>query len=350
MDKKKVFTRLTSNDNNWEVPSPHGWKKSNQGNNKIAYENQYGFGHEEWLFHPRFNIGGYQYGYIRGLEKVGVNENNYDEVHLYTVRKENRKNNVYYLGYIENVRIIKNDPVERNLFSSIASKYDNEIISEIKDVNGDITGFTENPIKAIVKFKLSDVRFLDQPIYQPNFDLKKHPRFQPYELNGGVELFFHVDPDISNTIFTSGRASQLSVYNRSGNSISKTIVKLHSEIIEALEDYLKPNFSVEKYNLAIEIMRFHGNIADMVTLDSMNQISIYEVKTSSSGRRNIREAISQLLDYASHAGKYSILKLVIVSPVTLNKSEQMFLESLRNVIKYEISYLAYNASSTIKFE
>jgi hypothetical protein len=56
--------RIAWNKNNWEFPSGHKWSKENQGKKNIAYENQYGFGGEEWLFNLRYNIKGYQYGLL----------------------------------------------------------------------------------------------------------------------------------------------------------------------------------------------------------------------------------------------------------------------------------------------
>jgi hypothetical protein len=79
---KRIFTRLTSNDNHWEFPSSHPWKSSNQHNSNILFENQYGFGHEEWLLNQRYNLNGYQYGFIRGIQDSREGIEHYDEVYL----------------------------------------------------------------------------------------------------------------------------------------------------------------------------------------------------------------------------------------------------------------------------
>src|SRR5687768_11220598 len=99
----EIFTRLTFNANGWKVPSGHAWRKKSQGKSNIPFENQYGFGHEEWLFNVRYNISGWQHGYIRGLKSyVGTGEK-LDKVFLYTVRKVNNQKLVYLVGYLENV-------------------------------------------------------------------------------------------------------------------------------------------------------------------------------------------------------------------------------------------------------
>lgn len=88
----ELFTRLTFNENNWIVPSGHAWKKENQGKTNIAYENQYGFGHEEWIFNTRYFIDEFQYGYIRGLRRFHSPKSKVDKVHLDTVKKNLKKN------------------------------------------------------------------------------------------------------------------------------------------------------------------------------------------------------------------------------------------------------------------
>lgn len=346
-EEQRIFTRLTSNENNWELPSPHKWKKSNQGKKNIPFENQYGFGHEEWLFNQRYHLNGFQYGFIRGIEKTKENIKLYNEVHLYTVKKEKTKNLVYYLGLIKNVNVVKDDPVDQRAIQALVKKYSADMITEIESINGDINGVVKFPFKALVKFRLKDVSFLDEPVYQPDFDLEKYKRFQPYKLESAIDDIFVLD-DEDDSDFKSGKSSQTTVFNRTSKESSVTVEKLHTEIIEALEKYLVPTFTLSLKNISIETMRFRGNIADVVTKDSRNEISIYEVKTAASGRRNIRDAIAQLLDYALHT-KYIVSKLVIVSPVALNRHEIDFLEKLKAKIDLPLFYLCYQKNSEEKF-
>jgi hypothetical protein len=200
-----------------------------------------------------------------------------------------------------------------------------------------------------VKFRLNDVHFFDRPVYQPNFDLNKYKRFQPYKLTGSIDLI--LSPPANNdetTEFVSGKADQTTVYNRKSKESSRVIVKLHSEMIEALESFLQPKFSLLKANISIEMTRFSGNIADLVTKDGTG-ICIYEIKTGASARKNIREALSQLLDYALHAGQLTVQRLTIVSPVAITEREIRFLKSLNDTIKFPVNYLEYIPSESIKF-
>lgn len=344
----RIFTRLTSNENYWELPSPHRWRKENQGKKNIAFENQYGFGHEEWLLNPRYNLNGYQYGYIRGIENSKEAINCYNEVHLYTVKREEGKSFVYYLGFIKNLFVIKNDVEEQNKINKVIERYKPDMVTEVESINVDIAGIIKFPIKAIVKFKLGDALFFDEPIYQPKFDLEKYKRFQPYQVKGSIDDIFESYNEEIDLGFVSGKSSQTNRYNRKNKESTVSIEKVHTEIVEALENFLKPKYSLSLKNLSIETMRFNRNIADVVTKQSETSITIYEVKTSSSGRRNIRDAIAQLLDYALHTSM-EVEKLIIVSPSSLNTKEVQFLEGLKKKINYPLEYLCYSKSSNEKF-
>lgn len=299
------------------------------------------------MFNQRYNLNGFQYGFIRGIEKTNEKIKWYSEIHLYTVEKEKAKNLVYYLGSIKNVQVVKDDSTNQRSIQALVKQYNDDMIKEIKSINGDINGIVKFPFKVLVKFKLKDVSFLDEPVYQPDFNLDKYKRFQPYKLDSPIEDIFVLGDD-EDSDFKSGKSSQTTVFNRTSKESSVTVEKLHTEITEALEKYLAPTFTLSTQNISIETMRFRGNIADVVTKDSLTEISIYEIKTTASGRRNIRDAIAQLLDYALHT-KYTVSKVVIVSPVALNSREIDFLVKLKKKINMPLFYLCYQKNSKDRF-
>lgn len=346
--RNKIFTRLTSNENNWELPSPHRWRKENQGKKNVPFENQFGFGHEEWLLNPRYNVNGYQYGYIRGIQHAKSDVKRYDEVHLYTVKKEKLKNLVYYVGVIKNVIPIKSDNNEQKIIGSVIAEYNADMITEVEQINGDSDGIIGFPFKAVVKFKLKDLLFYDQPVFLPNFSLETYKRFQPYQFDSVASKVFEHGITGGNSGFLAGKSNQTIIYNRKNKESSITVERLHSEIVDALEAFLAPLFSLREKNLSIETTRFSGNIADVVTQEANKSVTIYEIKTSYSGRRNIREAISQLLDYALHSTD-KVKNLVIVSPSLLSQSELMFLEGLKSKIDFPLEYLCYQKNAKVKF-
>lgn len=127
-----IFTRLTSNKNNWELTSPHRWKKSNQGKRNIPFENKCGFGHEEWLLNPRYHVGGYQYGYVRGIQHAKAGTDAFGEVHFYTVKKERTVNLVYYVGSIRNLEVIKYDQAAQETIQPVIQLYQSDMRRQMK--------------------------------------------------------------------------------------------------------------------------------------------------------------------------------------------------------------------------
>lgn len=340
-----IFTRLTFNKNRWIIPSGHKWNAINQGNNNISFENQFGFGHEEWLFNPRYQIDGYQYGYIRGARLLSEEIDFVDRIYLYSVMKNNGERVVYYVGYINNVQILGDD--WREVFPAIAEVYDEyaqTVIQEIENVNGDIEGLGWNEFFPVVRFQTSDAYLLDEPRVVHRFPLNIYKRFQPYQANDNIISILQGGENVPNlplSVFLPGMAIQNDRFNRYTSASEKAVFKAHCKIVDGLVEFLRDNYSVAQGNISVEMTRFSGNIADVVTLEIDGTYTIYEIKTSISARKNIREALAQLLDYSSHPGDMIINKLVIVSPAALNEADSAFLINLRDRVRCPISYLQY---------
>jgi hypothetical protein len=347
--QRSIFTRLTSNDHFWELPSGHPWDENDQGSGRIPFENQYGFGGEEWLFNKRYSIGNYQYGFIRGIMNSRGIDDSYAEVHCYTVKKEEKIRKVYYCGHINNCIVIKNDAHEQANINRLIQRFKNDQIREVVDVNGDARWFEENEFKVAIKFQPKDVHFLDEPVYQPRFPLGTYKRFSAYPLNIPLEDLFETPTEHQPTTFRSGKASQTNTYNRSGKHFSVTIERVHTEIVNELEKQLAPAYTLAKDNIAIEVMYFHGHPADVVIKHERREITIYEVKTSLSARRNIREALAQLLDYACHADELKVRKLIIVSPVRLLNTDHQYLTNIDEILDHHLEYWWYDKEQKPKF-
>jgi hypothetical protein len=344
---KELFTRLTFNSNNWEYPSGHHWKKSNQGKSNIPYENQYGFGHEEWLFNLRYNVDSWQYGYIRGLKSA---KTLLDKVHLYTINIENGQREIYYVGILNKV-----EPLDSrwNLkFPRAAkafSKYEPSVIDELENVNAVADILKRDEFIPTVRFRISDMEQFPEPILLSGFPLSRYKRFQPYKITPEISRLLATGKAVSaldHFKFVAGKANQTSRYKKYMTGGSKTVIKKHTEIVDKLEKFLSPEYSLAKNNISIEMTKFKGCIADIVTKERDKSMSIYEVKTKIELRRNIREAIGQLLDYTSFSDSTTINKLVIVAPCKLDKDGKAFISSLEKLVKIPIEFLEFD--ETIK--
>lgn len=82
---------------------------------------------------------------------------------------------------------------------------------------------------------------------------------------------------------------------------------------------------------------FNGNKIDIV-VNQNKDYTFFEVKTGSSAKACIREAIGQLLEYAYWNGKENAKKLVIASEYNLNEEGQKYLNFLNNKFNLPIEY------------
>lgn len=232
------------------------------------------------------------------------------------------------MGYINDVLLLDDD--WRTTFPKVAKIY-NEYIQlakeEVEKSKGDKTGLNKDEFVPVVRFKIEKAFLFDEPILVKNFPLQIYKRFQPYRITDKIlDLFSRIKIEKPNLPFkfTPGKASQTERFNRYSPASEKSILKTHSKIVDSLEQFLRPSYSLANENISIERTRFKGNIADVVTVEKDGSISIYEIKTNIITRKNIREALAQLIDYASHPGKMKINKLVIVSPGKIEEDDNSF--------------------------
>lgn len=334
--------RLTWNTNSWVVPCGHKWKKSNQGKTNVAHENQFGFGGEEWLFNPRYEINGFRYGFIRGAEGLSKLKM-VDKVILFTINQNTSER--FLIGEINQLEIIVNNETALKAAEDLMDKYYSVMRKELKMVDADLNGFHKQGFLANVRFKVNNINLYNKLLPVPNLSKEKYRRFIPYKIYGGLEQTIDSYLSESKFIFRNGIASTTTKYSKTSKKSIKTVERIHSEITNDLIEFLKPSYSVEKKNISVEKTSFGNNIADIVLKHTKDNISIIEVKTSDNVRRNIREALGQLLDYALWHSEIQVLELIIVVPNILNEREISLFEKIRSLVGLKLSLWRWDGSA-----
>ncbi len=332
--------RITWNEFNWEKPSGHLWSKENQSKKNIAYENQYGFGHEEWLFNQRYRIKGFQYGYVRGVEKASLENEFIDELYLYTKDPEG---NYFFIGILKNVERITHKKDEQELIKITFDKYFEVAIEELKEVNSDYTELQRTGMTPTLKFKWEDATILDEPI-PIRIDDSKYRRYQSYKLTKEFESFIQINLEKQIALnFRPGKAKSKSSYTTSRKKGKREVKSLHVEILNCL--YKKLLEKTERNNLSVEKSSVNGKIIDLLEKVEDKKFIFYEVKTSNSGLTNIREAIGQILEYALIDDKIIPKKLIIIGPAKLNDNERKYFKRLGQAISIKLEYWFYDTEN-----
>lgn len=329
--------RLTWNTTGWQFPVQHRWKKQNQGT-RIAFENQYGFGGEEWLFNPRYQYDGYQYGYIRGAEDLTAEVTQISNAILYTLNQETRER--FFVGQISGLEIIHDSRIALSIAQQLYNQYlpdmKEELIYAKADLNGLAYGVVPN-----VRFQIRNANLFAEKQPAVGLEGNKYNRYIPYKIEKELESIiegirieecFHFNPGVAKISFSHERVTEPAY---------SIIKREHSEISNALEQFLQPNFATKKNNLSIEKTKFGYNIADVVLNHPDGEITIIEIKTSGLARKNIREAVGQLLDYGYWYSECKVKKLIIVSSSELSLLEIGYFKRLCSVINIPVGYWQY---------
>lgn len=114
---------------------------------------------------------------------------------------------------------------------------------------------------------------------------------------------------------------------------------LHNDIQNKLYAFLKGTLGAAC--VGTEVDTGCGTSVDIVTKQG-DKVAFYEIKTSSSVRTNIRQALPQLLEYAFWPTEKRANELVIVSHLRLTAGGRQYLEHLRKQFGLPITYRQFD--------
>ncbi|UJF23842.1 hypothetical protein L0B52_05700 [Suttonella sp. R2A3] len=109
----------------------------------------------------------------------------------------------------------------------------------------------------------------------------------------------------------------------------------HTYLQEKLYDHLVSIFGKDAVSLENPI---NGNRIDIVVENSKNSYIFYEIKTGSSAKSCIRQAIGQLFEYAFWNRQEFNVELVVAGEFELDKTTSEYIWFLKNTFNIPISY------------
>jgi hypothetical protein len=113
------------------------------------------------------------------------------------------------------------------------------------------------------------------------------------------------------------------------------ITHLHNELQKFLYDELVLSYGKE--SVSAEQISSSGRPADLVVKDG-DQFKIFEIKTSSSPRDCIRQALGQILEYSYWPGSPNYSELWIVGPKPLDEESSQYLDTLTERFSLPLKY------------
>jgi hypothetical protein len=325
--------RICWNYYNWTKPSG----KEGKSLNKTSYEYETGFGHEEWLFDFQKQINGYHYAF---LQPINANWEKYIgkifDINLYSI--DNSTKERWWLGKIRNAEIISREEANDTFKTYTKNGWIKEMIEQLKVVDADYKKLISSDYDLFnIKFTKSDCdELLDIPLLLSETDNSIKATYYTTLLNKELDPVFENvgvfkftakhNPQKRNTVATYGqRLSEID--------------KLHPKIQDLCYEQLVKEFG--KQNVGTEIQTGYGTSIDLA-VNQNGEFSFYEIKTNISIRICVREAISQLLEYAHFPNKTNANKLVIVSQNTIDTDTKNYLKNLREVYRLPIHYRQFD--------
>jgi hypothetical protein len=324
---KRYLARIAYNTDKWECPSGVAGKLEA----KDSYSRIFGFGHEEWLFRYEWEIDGWQYGFIQGVNKShkGLVENGepFDLV-LFTIDGEKRRR---YVADINSVECLTDKHAESAIQHFRTKGWYRAMEQEILAVDGrpEALGNAEYARHLLnIRFKRDAVLMLKDETYaKPGDPIFKLNRYQIIDLDG-VERKRRIE-----WVGRKGVKEIPPIPPYMRNSPQRiTCTPEHWKIQNKLVEELKHEFPNDS-------VIYEENYID-VTLKTESKIILYEIKSDKEPRTVIRNALGQILEYAYHPRhKHPLpVSLVIVGPTAPKSSDNKFLARLNKDFSIPVSY------------
>ena len=320
------IARLCWNTNEWRRPSGRKGKSKDNG----VYENEMGFGHEEWLLDDSMIMpDGYHYGFLQPMNvKSNIHHGRVYDIHLYTISPTKQR---VYIGCLKNA-IGVSAAESKKVFNYYQKKgWVEEMKNDVLHVGGTISGFT--PVFMFnVKFKFEDaeLNYSNQPI----LSLKSipSPRYNLMDKKGTFEF----ERDDEGNI----KVLDTSIFDRIIEGGKIKIDPLHKKIQNAVAVLLKTHYS----NLQIESCT-DDSVKQRVDIKGFSKSEkewhFFEVKTVSA-KRCIREALGQILEYTHYPNLNLASKLFIVGPEPPDEKDKAYMKLLRERYNLPIWFRWYS--------
>ncbi|GJL75097.1 hypothetical protein [Nitrosomonas sp.] len=332
MTLEDKVARICWNTNNWQRPSG----RSGKATNPKAYESQTGYGHEEWLFDISKLVDGHHYAYIQA---IGQHRDNYlgkvFNISFYTINGSTKER--WWLGEIKNIHVISADESNKIYNTYKKNGWLQGMHTQLEAVSANVDDFKgiEPENFCCIKFLPCDMQILEEPMNFKSGDEAVKSDYYNLKSKNGVPT----GVGFTDFVFTPNDFKKKSKATATYREQLKEIDLVHNQIQKVVYELLVKKHG--KGNVACEQSTGHGTKIDIAVKISDSYI-FYELKTANTSKECIREALSQLLEYAYYPDNERASKLVIITPVDLSRASKSYLRKLRNLFNIPIFYQYFN--------
>ncbi len=347
ISSKNRIARLVWNTNGWVMPSgPEG--KSNDIN---SHEGSYGYGHEEWLLDLSKVIDGYHYGFLEPLRKQqGAYEGKLFNIQLYSINKETKKR--YWIGEIKNTEVLDSGAAELVKAEYQRLGWFQEMEDQIVASGANEEGFSDwQGVELFnIRFKPEDAEIYDEYIEIDNDNplvkasrytfIKNESKFQAPKV---IQPFHFQTPSETDVESDQEEPSYRTVSHQAPKTVE--IDLFHKRISNNLCTYLRTIYG--NRNVKAEHPAGTGSNRIDIVVQENTDFLFYEIKTYSSIKACIREAIGQILEYSYFPTKSVAKELIIVSQHKADNTIQQYMAHLRTTLNIPLYYQQFDMTSKV---
>lgn len=330
------LARICWNEHYWEKPSG----KIGKSKNNNAYENFAGFGWEEWLFDTKKIIEGYHYGFIQAVNRNWKKyQNQTMDISLFTINGNTKEK--WWIGKIKNVEIITTDKSDEIYQIYEQKGWAEEMRSQLKEVGGDLSQFVHGHIDYFfnLRYKPENLELLEEPLKIAAGDktIKAFYSSTLFYFERLPRLEQNIDKNLD---FKAGHNERKETTNSSYQRNVKDISLFHNKMQNSIYNQLTEKYGAE--NVATEQNTGLGSKVDIVVRIGNETYNFYELKTYNSITKCVREALSQLMEYAFYPKHERANSLIIVSQNPVDTDMKNYLKVLRLKFNLPVWYQQYD--------
>lgn len=332
--------RLCWNVNLWQRPSGKVGKTTNTG----AFEQQHGFGHEEWLFDfSSPGAGEWKYGFVQALNHSHRTQaGKVINLLLYAINDKTRQR--YWVAGVKNLHVLTQEESE----AARAMLQRNGTLKQMRDQvrSMDLDPATldaDDPVEIVnLKYRRNDLVLFEPPIPFATgilpadyYGILQNAPEPPDILVRRAEAEASADADTDETIergiyaLTAQRAAYVA-----DTTIDLVQKRWQTELRATLAGVLP--------RALIQVEAIRSRHAVDLIIEQDGRCIFVELKTVSSVRQAVREAIGQLLEYCYRPpGKPRADALLIVAAGIPDSTDLEYLGLLREHLNIPVHYLQY---------
>ena len=321
------IARICWNTRGWRTPSGREGKSQSED----SYENENGFGFEEWIWDDSriYAPDGYHYGFLQPMNvESGKHIGAVYDIHLYTISPLKQK---VYVGCLHHAVGVSPEESQKVYQYYTERGWIEAMKDEIRYAGGTVKDFEpERFFNVKFKFPEATLNRSNMPILTPD-----SIRSYRYILMD-KENDFAIERDEEGTV----KVLDTSCFIKTTEKGEVLIDPLHKKIQNAVAKLLKKEY-VHPY-VETGLSDAGGQRVDIRAIfKETGEWHYFEIKTDSA-KKSIRDALGQILEYAHYPNMKRATKLFIVGPDQPDDKDVAYMEFIRKTYGIPIWFRWYS--------